>query len=215
MQISPLRQFLLAALLWLPACFFLWAVLSSAVVWPAVRIGGWLLTVEVSQAIESIMQVGAQVEINTRLITQVDGRAAQLVLTSNPLIYAWCLPLFAGLVMATPIAASKRLKQFAIGLPILWLVASWGLFFDVVKLIMFNAGPMGQAVMQQAGWNADAVALGYQFGYLILPTVVPVALWIALNRHFLEALIGWREEPDEDDGGHSARDDANDGETLV
>jgi len=215
MTISPLRQFLLAALLWLPACFFLWAVLASAVVWPAVRVGGWLLTTQVSQAVESIMQVGAFAEISTRLITQVDGRAAQLVLTSNPLIYAWCLPLFAGLVMATPITAGKRLKQFAIGLPILWLVASWGLFFDVLKLIMFNAGPMGMAVLQQAGWNADAVALGYQFGYLILPTVVPVTLWIVLNRQFLEVLIGWREEPEDNDGGHKPRDDANDGEPLV
>lgn len=215
MTISPLRQFLLAALLWLPACFFLWAVLAGAVVWPAVRIAGWLLVTEIPQVVSSVVQTGAQIEVYTRLTTEIDGRLAQLIPTANPLIYAWCLPLFAGLVMASPIGAARRLKQFAIGLPILWLVASWGLFFDVLMKVMFQSGPMGMAVLQQAGWNADAVALGYQFGYLILPTVVPVTLWIALNRSFLEALIGWREEPDDADGGHRPSDDANDGEPFV
>ena len=45
-------------------------------------------------------------------------------------------------------------------------------------------------------WPSDAVALGYQFGYLILPAVTPVAMWILLNARFLEELVGWHGEPE-------------------
>jgi hypothetical protein len=48
----------------------------------------------------------------------------------------------------------------------------------------------------------SAIALAYQFGYLILPAVVPVVLWIALNRAFIEQLVGWRGEPGGRNDGH-------------
>jgi hypothetical protein len=40
-----------------------------------------------------------------------------------------------------------------------------------------------------AGIDPNTIALAYQFGYLILPAVVPVALWISLNRAFIESLV--------------------------
>ena len=42
---------------------------------------------------------------------------------------------------------------------------------------------------------AQMVALAYQFGYLILPAVVPAALWIGLNRSFIERLVRRDGEP--------------------
>ena len=196
MQLSPLRQFILAAMLWLPASFFLWAVFASPVVWPVARLSGLVLTSWMPEIVSAVVHNVARLEIETRLLTGVGAQAGLIVLEVNPLIYAWCLPLFAGLVMATPVSARRRLLQFAIGLPVLWLVASWGAIFDVLKLLMFNAGPLGQSALAARGLSPDAVGLGYQFGYLILPAVTPVALWILLNRRFLEALLGWREEPE-------------------
>jgi hypothetical protein len=197
MQLSPLRQFILAATLWLPACFFLWAVLIHPLLWPVAEVAEWVLRLWMPQTVESIEQAGAGFEVVTRLLTEADasGRVGQLVLTSTPMVYAWCLPLFAGLVMATPIEARARLKQFAIGVPVLWLVVSWGAVFDALYLLQFKAGALGDAALKQAGIAPDLVALGYQFGYLILPAVIPIVLWIGLNSAFLQELVNFDREP--------------------
>ena len=152
MSMSPLKQFVLAALLWLPACFFLWFVLGGAVIWPSTALAGLVLPAALPQAIEQTVLLGTTFEVETRLITQVSaaGKVGALVLEVRPLIYAWCLPVFAGLVIASPLSGRQRLRQFAIGLPVLWLVISWGVFFDVLKLLGFNAGPLGQAALDQA-----------------------------------------------------------------
>jgi hypothetical protein len=194
---SPLRRLVLGALLWLPACFLLWFVFDSVVVWPPGKIAGALLTAWMPNTIAGIEQIGAQLIVDTRLVIQAgpDGQLGTLVLTVRPLIYAWSLPLFAGLVAATPLETRGRVFQLLIGLPLLWLIVTWGTVFDILKLLAFDSGPLGLAAVQNAGLAADAVALGYQFGYLILPAVMPVALWIVMNRQFLEELVAWRREP--------------------
>jgi hypothetical protein len=199
MQLSPLRQFILAATLWLPACFFLWAVLISPILLPVAKLAQLVLVNLLPQAIEMIEQDGQNFEVVTRLLTEADasGRVGQLVLTSTPMIYAWCLPLFAGLVMAAPIESRHKLKQFAIGIPVLLLVVSWGAVFDALYLLQFQAGPLGEAALLQAGISPNFVAMGYQFGYLILPPVVPIVLWIGLNSEFLQELVEFTREPPE------------------
>ncbi|MCK7594571.1 exosortase H-associated membrane protein [Pseudomarimonas salicorniae] len=203
MRVSPLRQFVLAAALWLPMAFFLWAVLSSAVVWPVARVADLVLPAWLPHVVSGIEQSGAQLEVVTRLQTATDpqGRVGLLVLNMNPLIYAWCIALFTGLVMATPLAARQRALQLAVGFFVLWLTTSWGAVFDALKLLAFDAGPLGAAAVSRAGLSVDAIALGYQFGYLILPAVTPIALWVVLNRRFLEQLVGWAGEPAGADGG--------------
>jgi len=198
MSISPLRQFVLAAALWLPACFALWAVLISPLLWPVAKLAALALHQFLPDVVLALETDGPRFEVVTRLLTEPDasGRVGNLVLTSTPMIYAWCLPLFAGLVMATPLSAGQRLLQIGIGFAVLWLVVSWGAFFDALYLLQFRAGPLGQAALAQAGFSIDGIALGYQFGYLVLPAVTPAALWILLNRAFIESLVGWIKEPE-------------------
>lgn len=38
-----------------------------------------------------------------------------------------------------------------------------------------------------ASWQMEAIALDYQFGSLLLPTLAPVALWLLLDREFFAA----------------------------
>ncbi len=205
MTISPLRRFVLAAVLWLPMAFFLWAVLASAVVWPVAHLSDALLPRLLPDAVSGVVHVGPVIEVETRLVTSAGpgGQQGLLVLDVRPLIYAWCLPLFFGLSMATPLSARRRWLQLGVGLPVLWLVSTWGAVFDTLKLLAFDAGPLGAAAIASAGIPLDGIALGYQFGYLILPAVMPVALWVVLNRRFLETLVGWRAEPDDPDDGPS------------
>jgi hypothetical protein len=50
----------------------------------------------------------------------------------------------------------------------------------------------GSAVTDQAGfpeWQREGIALCYQLGYLILPTLAPVVLWLILSPQFIPMLM--------------------------
>jgi hypothetical protein len=38
------------------------------------------------------------------------------------------------------------------------------------------------------GWRREAIAIGYQAGTLIFPSLVPVLLWAVFNRAFIAGL---------------------------
>ena len=109
--------------------------------------------------------------------------------TINPMIYAYALPLFGGLAMATPLSTRRRLLQFAIAFTVIWITQAFGIVAESLKTLAFDAGSEGAAAIVGAGLAPNAIALAYQFGYLILPAVVSVALWIGLNRAFIQTLV--------------------------
>jgi hypothetical protein len=50
---------------------------------------------------------------------------------------------------------------------------------------------MGSQIASQTGfvaWQREAIAFSYQFGALILPTVVPLVVWVVTHRPLLERL---------------------------
>ena len=60
----------------------------------------------------------------------------------------------------------------------------------MVVQVAVSLGPEVAAQAGVVGWRREAVVLGYQLGSLVLPSVVPVVLWAALNRPFIASL--WR-----------------------
>ena len=176
-----------------------------------VQVLNLLLPALLPYAVSAVEQHAVVFEVVTKLQTgqQEQGRVGVLVLTGTPLIYAWCMALYAGLVMATPLENRDWWKQLGIGLPVLFLVTLWGAGFEVLKQLTFDAGPLGAAVIERAGLAPSAVALGYQFGYLILPPVMPVVLWVGLNQAFLRQLVGWSGEPAADSVSQSRIDQAD------
>ena len=76
----------------------------------------------------------------------------------------------------------------AIGYVVLLPVVAWGAVADFLKNIAMTAGP---AIASQTGFSAgkrESIAFAFQFGSLILPTVVPAAVWVLTHRSFLERL---------------------------
>ena len=91
----------------------------------------------------------------------------------NMLLYAYGLPMFAALVLAAREPAWPRI--LLVGCVAILPFVAWGIVADVLKNIAITAGP---AVASQAGFSAGArevIAFAFQFGSLILPTVVPAA----------------------------------------
>lgn len=224
MAISPLRSFVLAAALWLPAMFFLWFSLSSPVVFPVVRLSGAILTAWMPDLVLSMAQdyhhaVYAYAADVSGVPGLPTGKLAVEEQRTNVLVYCYGLPLLFGLIMATPLNWRRTFLQLGIGFVALALVQTFGLVGEVLKTMAIGVGPAVQAALAPMGFGAaaaqagavaqqnmhaalaahglgpDLIALGYQFGYLVLPAVTPVALWILMNRRFLETLVGWSGEP--------------------
>ncbi|MEO7917482.1 MAG: exosortase H-associated membrane protein [Dokdonella sp.] len=208
MKLSPIREFGLRALLWLPLAFVLWFAFSSPLIWPVVQMSKVAL-IGLWPEIFSDLRPGGEiydgsgkvlawsgylVQLSTKILTlmsDASGRSgvAYLEPVLNPMVYGYSLPLFVGLAMATPIGLLRRIRQFALALVVIWLAQSFGLVAEALKVIAFSSGPPGEKAIAAAGLPLEGIALTYQFGYLILPAVVPIALWIGLNRDFIELLI--------------------------
>lgn len=224
MKLSPIREFALKALLWLPLCFVLWFALAPVWVQPAVAIArevllgvwGGLFTA-VTQGAEIldaggkvIGHAGYLVQLTTAVAVTVPagpngpGGVGVLEPTINPMIYGYSLPLFGGLAMATPLTVRRRLVQVLVAFLAIWIAQACGVVAESLKVVAFDSGAEGATAAARAGLVPNVVAFAYQFGYLILPAVVPIALWIGLNRAFIERLVQPGGEPGAENRGQSS-----------
>jgi len=221
MKLSPIREFAIKAALWLPLSFVVWFWAAALWVWPAARLakvvllGLWPdLFTGLSQG-GDVLDAGGRVvahagyllTLTTSILVTVPagadgpGGVGLLEPTLNPMVYAYSLPLFGGLAMATPLSTPRRLVQMLVAFAVIWIAQAFGIVCESLKFVAFEAGQPGSAALAHAGLSANAIALAYQFGYLILPAVVPAALWIGLNRAFIERLVRRDGEPGGGNGG--------------
>lgn len=223
MTASPIREFGFKALLWLPLSFVIWFWLAPVWVLPAVEIARHVLLGFWGDLFSGVTQGGELLDVAGHVVaranylvtltTQVmvtvppsaDGPGGVGVLepTLNPMVYAYSLPLFAGLAMATPVSTRRRVFQFSIALGVIWISQAFGIVAESLKVVAFDAGDNGAAAIARAGLAPGAIAVAYQFAYLVLPAVVPVALWLGLNRDFIERLTRSVGEPAGPDDGQS------------
>ncbi len=215
MQLTPVHEFALKAALWLPLSFVVWFGLAPLWVLPPtalareILLGAWpaLFTalVQGGDLLDASGRVAAHAGYLLTLTTSVlvhvpasggsPGGVGVLEPTLNPMVYAYSLPLFSGLAMATPLTTRRRLFELAIAFIVIWLAQAFGIVAESLKFVAVEAGAEGAAAAAKAGLSTSAVALAYQFGYLILPAVAPAALWIGLNRPFIERLVRRDGEP--------------------
>ncbi len=207
MALNPLHRFLLSALLWLPLMFFLWFWFAAPLVWPVIQMVKVALLHAWPQLFAGVTQGADLLDAQGRVLghpgylmqlsTSVMVNAAPagapakfgfIEPTVNPMIYGYALPLFVGLVMASPLTSRQRLAQCAIGVPLIWIAQAFGVVSESLKAVSIDSGALGAEAAQRAGLSLNLIALCYQFGYLILPSLLPALLWIAANRHFIEAL---------------------------
>ncbi len=221
MKPSPIREFALKAVLWLPLAFVIWFWLAPLWVWPSmliakqVLLGVWgslfsdvTLGGELLDASGRVVaRAGYLIQLSTSVTVVVpagpDGPGGIGVLepTINPMIYAYALPLFAGLAMATPIPARRRMAQIAIAFVVIWISQAFGIVAESLKTLAFDAGASGASAVAATGPARSVIAVAYQFGSLILPGVVPIVLWIGLNRGFIDRLVRPEREPPERGAG--------------
>jgi hypothetical protein len=197
MFLGPLRTLLFSAALWLPLSFFVWFYLSTILVMPVAWLAQAVLTGWMPEIFTGGEQQGYLVTMFTSLPVDqgalppgVDpSMVAPISIEVNPMIYGYSFPVLIGLVMATPLLLRQRAMQISIALACLWPVQSFGVVFDVLKSLRFETGTVGIAAMENVGLSANLLAFCYQAGYLILPAVFPIFLWVAMNKDFIQRLV--------------------------
>jgi hypothetical protein len=214
-RLSPVHEFALKAALWLPLSFVVWFGLAPLWVFPAARLAKTFMILVWPTLFANLVQGGDVLDAAGHFVSHAsylltlttavqvtvpagaDGAGGVGVLepTLNPMVYAYSLPLFCGLVMATPLTTRRRLVEIAIAFVVIWIAQAFGIVAESLKFLAFQAGQPGADAIAKAGIAPNALALAYQFGFLILPAVVPAALWIGLNRAFIERLVRREGEP--------------------
>ena len=184
--IPSLGHFVVRTLLWLPLCLAAWyfgARIHAAIAGGLARLLVALFTPGIVSGLE---QQGVDLVFVTTLEVQTaPGQVGLLLPEVNPLLYTFGLAFFAALMLAARPPWWKILAGAALLLPF----QSWGIAFDFLAQVGVKLGPEVSALVGLSGWRLEAVALGYQVGALVFPSLIPVVLWALFNRPFIEGLV--------------------------
>lgn len=186
-EFSPLTIFICKVLLLLPVSLAVWYWLLTPLNTPLAWLADLVLTTLWGDVIEVVQLIGHQLDVTTWLAPpgQPNNTRASIILEINPLLYSYSLPFAVALILATPAAWVKKLIALLIAYVLLLLIQSWGVCFHIVKTLVFQSGPEINARLNFSPISQALFGLAYQFGYLILPSLSPIVIWIALFREFV------------------------------
>jgi hypothetical protein len=181
---SPLSRFVVRVLAWLPVTFAVWYFAAPVLMWPAAWLTRAVAYAGFSDLVRTIEQMRAMLVFATTLRPGISGAgAATITVEVNALLYAFGMPLFAALTLAA--AEPRRVRVLVIGYLALLPVVTWGVMADFLKNVSITSGAL---IASQTGFSAaqrEVIAFAFQFGSLILPTVIPAIVWVVTHRAFL------------------------------
>jgi hypothetical protein len=176
---SPPRGFLLRTLIWLPICFGAWYFLSILVTPPLAALVHAALGTSFPSVIERVTSDGNSLSVLTRIQPMTaSAPSGELLFELNPLKYGYCVPLYTALVLATDADDWMRVLHWVLGMAVLLAVQVFGIITEILKVIAFQLGAPGRSALDFAPWGYEVLVFAYQLGYLILPPVVPIMLWL-------------------------------------
>ncbi len=188
---SPIKELFISALLYLPLCFFIWFYAAPLLVMPAKWLAMMVMSMWQDDLFNGIEQKQFLFYVQTLIFpqnfNQQDTQLAVLDVMVNPMKYGYGLAVFSGLVISMPnLRVGIKLIQLFIGFMVVSLIQANGVFWETCKSLLFSGGGDAFQAINETGISHNLVAAMYQMSYLILPAVVPVVIWVLLNRSFIE-----------------------------
>lgn len=193
-----MKKKILLALLCMPVLFAVWYYCSPLIAmitgFVVAHPASWLT----SGLITSVDYVGVLVQGTITVaegtygeLVVPAGQQAELNITARPMVYGYSIPLFFTLLLAfssRPVAG--HLKWLA--LIVLLFGIGFGTLMELLKTVYFNLDPALLPNGPLDGVRSNLLAVCYQMGTLILPSLLPVVLWFGLSgqelfgQYFLE-----------------------------
>lgn len=175
-------------LAWLVPALALWYWAREAVVAPV----AWLARVTMLNCFPDWV-LGVRLDGTTAVLLTLlqvpAGGGALRDLTPEVAVLPYCygLPLFAALLLAS--RARALWWKLPLGALVLWPLLAWGLCFNWLVAIAVYAAEVTRATTGFTPLQGNLFALGFQFGYLLLPSVTPLLLWLYLERRYVTTVV--------------------------
>lgn len=176
------RGILFPLLLWLPVTFAIWYFCGPLLALLVAAVLDLLLPLLTGERITQVESVGELIQAVVVLgsgsykgLEVPAGQSAELLIQSRPMIFAYGMPVFLALAFAADTRTDISRNQLGLCMLLLLAVVAFGAGMDLVRSVFLNL-PVDMAQTSISRMQADLIALGYQFGVLILPLVVPVLL---------------------------------------
>lgn len=183
-----LKGFISRTILLMPLCFFAWYILAPYLNVPIAMMLEWTMEMFFPGLLTEVTVSDRAFLLRTGLnVFLDDGRQAVLRLSANPLIYSWNLPLLASLTLAVPQQRGLIVRLAVVYFGLL-PAHVWGVMFQLLLNVTIQARPDIAAQVGLGDFEKTLVAIGYQFGYLMLPVISATFIWIALHRRFIHSL---------------------------
>ena len=195
-----LSEMLILAFLWMLFGFMLWYYLSAFHGTPVRLLASEILSRLLGSEFLDIIPNPDRhylFQVQTQIPFQFpDGSREALGFIVNPLVFGFGLPLLFGLVMGSGASFARKAITLLIGYACVMLVQVWGVVWQSLKMLAFNFGPDAHQLVIDTGISDEVIALCYQLGVLIFPSLVPVVLWVLANWALIEQFTGWQRRAD-------------------
>ena len=178
------------ALVLLPLCLAAWYLAAGAIGWLPAR----LAAPAIGAAAGKVVAVEAG-QRSVAYVVEVEGpyrpggaARAEARLEVPAATYTFGIAIFTALVLSA--RGWRSPARFALGLAILLPLPAFGIAFDALRQL--GAAPQVAPLLAWGPGMREAIALAYQVGSLLLPTLAPIAAWLALFPAAWRAELGPR-----------------------
>ena len=189
MRATLIGRFLLIAIVALAALLPLWYWAAPWLATPPIWLAGHAMKLFFPWA-DGFEQHGVVATLLTKVQVRMPHNGVEALGELTPEVsypvYGYGLVLLWAMLIASH--THRWWLKGLIGSVILVPVQAWGLCFQWLRDVVLLSGPSGAAYLNYSAWAANGVALGYQFGFLILTPVAPIILWLVFNKRFVAAL---------------------------
>jgi len=152
------------------------------------KLVNFILTESFEKFIASITLINREIEVITWF--SVDSlKTQQLAFNINPLKYSYGLPLFFALIFSYQGNITDKLLKCLLALFVIFLTQVWGISFDIIRHLLFEFNGAYAAHFGLNSFQRLLVSYGSQLGFLLLPSLTPIVLWIYIENKQFSKLI--------------------------
>ena len=192
---ATLMVFVLSALGWMVALTLLWTQVARWTSYPVGALAHIALERGAPSWVRAVRPSPGAMEVDTTIavaIAEAGNRIAEIMVEADPARYAYGLPIFIALLLAA--RGPGRLRRVLAGYLLLLPVQASSLSMYVLMQMVLYAQASSR-LLKAEQWQVEAIVYGYQVGSLVLPTLVPIVLWLWLDRQFFNEVVvrGWRQ----------------------
>ena len=187
-----LGPFLLLVAAWLVPLYLIWWLAIWLLAWPVALLSELVTRVCFGDLVRAVEQHDNLITFVTSLRPADPSLSAAtravLEVPSNYRLFSFGLPMLAALTLAA--RDGHHVRKLLIACLVLVPFQTFSVVADFLKNIAIESGPAVAGQLGFASWQREAITFSYQFGTLIVPTVVPAIVWVLMHRRFLESFMG-------------------------